>query len=174
MRDEWHEAVRGQGAFLNGERVAPPAAARLDEVLVAFGFGYDRGGTMEATLAAVTELARKPVLGVRRFGSAALDLAFVGLGKCGAFFEYELNLWDFAAGRLFVEEAGGRVTDCRGDPLPLSQSSILATRGVPHEAILESRPCTSAAVFVGWARPTSANSNPGWWAEPTLRRPQRP
>jgi myo-inositol-1(or 4)-monophosphatase len=137
IRDAWYVAARGQGASFNDAPVGPAEPSRLDEVLVAFGFGYDRDGMMAATLKAAGALAREPVLGVRRFGSAALDLAMVGTGQFGAFFEYELNLWDFAAGRLFVEEAGGRVTDCRGEPLPLAHSHILATNGVMHEAVLQ-------------------------------------
>ena len=60
----------------------------------------------------------------------------VALGRYGAYFEYELSPWDFAAGRLFVEEAGGRVTDARGGPLPLAKSSILASNGPLHDAML--------------------------------------
>ena len=70
-------------------------------------------------------------------GAATLDLAYVGLGCFGAFFEYELAPWDFAAGRLFVEEAGGKVTTCRGGPLPLAKTSVLASNGQIHEAIIE-------------------------------------
>ena len=61
----------------------------------------------------------------------------VGLGRYGAYFEYELSPWDFAAGRLFVEEAGGKVTNAQGGPLPLGKSSILASNGKLHEAMLE-------------------------------------
>jgi myo-inositol-1(or 4)-monophosphatase len=60
----------------------------------------------------------------------------VGLWMFGAYFELDLSPWDFAAGRLFVEEAGGRVTTCRGEPLPLARTSILATNGRLHEAVL--------------------------------------
>ena len=60
----------------------------------------------------------------------------VALGQLGAYFEYTLSPWDFAAGRLFVEEAGGRVTTCLGDPLPLAKTSVLATNGHLHEAML--------------------------------------
>ena len=92
---------------------------------------------MEATLAAVADLLRRNIHGVRRMGAATLDLAYVGLGCFGAFFEYELAPWDFAAGRLFVEEAGGRVTTARGEPVPLKKTSILASNGLLHDAVLE-------------------------------------
>lgn len=136
-REEWHTAVAGRGAFLNGRAVHVNAERRLDETLVGLGFYYNRGAIMDATLAVIGSLKRDHrVHGVRRFGAASLDLCMVALGMLGGYFEYELSPWDFAAGRLFVEEAGGKVTDCRGDPLPMAKSSILATNGLLHDALL--------------------------------------
>lgn len=109
----------------------------LDETLIGVGFYYDRGAMMEATLAAIRDLFHQNIHGVRRFGTAALDLCHVGCGLYGAFFEYQLSPWDFAAGRLFVEEAGGKVTTCRGDVLPIEQTSVLASNGTLHAAVLE-------------------------------------
>jgi len=138
VRDEWHTAARGQGAYLNGRRVGVGGEDRLGQALVGVGFYYDRGAMMEATLRAVGDLKRDHAIhGIRRFGAATLDLCMVGLGQLGAYFEFTLSPWDFAAGRLFVEEAGGRVTDCRGGPLPLARSSILATNGRLHPAMLD-------------------------------------
>ena len=137
VRDEWHSAARGQGAFHDGRQVHVQEATRLDEVIVGVGFYYDRDVMMDATLAAIGDLKRKQIHGIRRFGTASLDLCMVGLGRYGAYFEYQLSPWDFAAGRLFVEEAGGKVTDARGNPLPLGKSSILATTGPVHEPMLE-------------------------------------
>ncbi|MCA1684602.1 MAG: inositol monophosphatase, partial [Planctomycetia bacterium] len=136
-RDDWHVAVRGQGAYFNGERTRVGEQTSLGEVMVGVGFYYDRGEKMEATLAAVGDLKRDhQIHGIRRFGAATLDLCMVALGQLGAYFEFTLSPWDFAAGRLFVEEAGGRVTTCLGDPLPLARSSILATNGHLHDAML--------------------------------------
>jgi myo-inositol-1(or 4)-monophosphatase len=137
VRDDWYEAVRGGGATHNGRRVQVAAHARLDETLIGVGFYYDRGAMMEATLAAIRDLFRQNIHGIRRFGTAALDLCHVGCGLYGAFFEYQLSPWDFAAGRLFVEEAGGRVTTCRGERLPVEKSSVLASNGALHEAVLD-------------------------------------
>jgi myo-inositol-1(or 4)-monophosphatase len=136
-RDDWYEAVRGGGAWANGARVHVAEHTRLDETLIGVGFYYDRGAMMEATLAAIRDLFRCNIHGVRRFGTASLDLCSVGAGLYGAFFEYQLSPWDFAAGRLFVEEAGGRVTTCAGDPLPLSRGSVLASNGRLHDAVLD-------------------------------------
>src|SRR4051794_34278675 len=136
-RDDWFIAARGQGAFHNGQRAQVIDNSRLEEALIGFGYYYDRGAMMEATLAAVGDLLHRNIHGVRRMGAATLDLAYVGLGCSGAFFEYELAPWDFAAGRLFVEEAGGKVTTGRGEPVPLAKTSILASNGLLHQAVLE-------------------------------------
>jgi myo-inositol-1(or 4)-monophosphatase len=137
VRDDWFVAALGQGAFHNGQRVHVAPSQRLDEILIGFGYYYDRGAMMEATLAAVSVLLRRNIHGVRRMGAATLDLAYVGVGSFGAFFEYELSPWDYAAGRLFVEEAGGKVTTGRGEPLPIARTSLLASNQLLHEAVLE-------------------------------------
>jgi len=136
LRDELFTAVRGEGAFYQGQRVQVGPQKTLSEIVVGVGFYYDRGAMMEATLAALADLFRAQIHGVRRFGAASLDLCYVGLGRFGLFFEYELAPWDFAAGRLFVEEAGGRITTCAGQPLGLTRSSVLATNGHVYEAAL--------------------------------------
>jgi myo-inositol-1(or 4)-monophosphatase len=109
----------------------------LSEALVGVGFYYDRGAMMDATLTSIRDLFQQKIHGIRRFGTASLDLCMVGCGKFGAFFEYELSPWDFAAGRLFVEEAGGKITNCRGNALPLAKSSVLASNGKLHDAVLK-------------------------------------
>lgn len=137
IREEWHTCVRGEGAFLNGQRVQASDAARLDLSLVGVGFYYDRGAMMEATLSAIRDFFKQQIHGIRRFGAASLDLCSIAQGMFGAYFEYELAPWDFAAGALFVEEAGGRVTTCNGDPLPLKRTSLLASNTLLHEAALD-------------------------------------
>ncbi len=138
IRNDWHVAARGQGAFFNGERTRVSEATTLGESLVGVGFYYDRGVKMERTLEVIGALKSEyQVHGIRRFGAASLDLCMVALGQLGAYFEFTLSPWDFAAGRLFVEEAGGRVTTCLGDPLPLAKTSILASNGHLHDAMLD-------------------------------------
>ncbi|HUG70293.1 MAG TPA: inositol monophosphatase family protein [Pirellulaceae bacterium] len=134
-RDDWYEATAGEGAFHNGKRVSVCNSETLDKVLVSVGFYYDRGEMMEATLDAVRDLFHAQIHGIRRFGTAALDLAQVGCGLFGAYFEYQLNPWDFAAGILFVEEAGGRVTTSLGKPLPLRTTDLLASNGILHDQV---------------------------------------
>jgi myo-inositol-1(or 4)-monophosphatase len=136
LHDDWYSAVKGGGAHHKGRRARVSPCSKIDEALVGFGYFYDRGAMMSATLDACREILHRKSHGLRRLGAATLDLAYVGVGSFGAFFEYELAPWDFAAGRLFVEEAGGRVTTCHGDPLPLAKTSVLATNGLLHDELV--------------------------------------
>ena len=126
----------GQGATPGGEPLRVGGQSALDEVIVGCGFYYDRGPMMQATLAAIEELFGRGIHGIRRMGTASLDLCQVAGGGYGAFFEYQLQPWDYAAGRLILEEAGGRVTTTGGDPLPVRTTSLLATNGLLHDPML--------------------------------------
>ncbi len=136
VRGDWYTVVCGQGAYHNDGPVSVSDATGLDQVLVGVGFYYDRGKMMRSTLNAIGDVFEKRIHGIRRMGTASLDLCMVGTGRYGAFFEYELAPWDFAAGQLFVQEAGGRVTDCLGQPLKLGRTSILVTNSKLHEETL--------------------------------------
>ena len=138
IRNDLYVAVLDQGAWHNGVRQKVDQSARLDQVVVCCGFYYDRDRMMQATLDTLGDFFRKNVHGMRRFGAAALDLCNLGCGHYGLFFEYKLHPWDYAAGQLFVTEAGGRVTDCMDQSLPLGRhSSICATNGLLHQQSLE-------------------------------------
>ena len=135
-RGDLYTARLGGGAFHNGRRLQVNREATMDQSLIGTGFYYDRGAMMEATLGAIGDCFRQNIHGIRRFGTAALDLAHVADGLYGAFFEFQLSPWDFAAGQLLVTEAGGRVTDCAGAALPLRKSTILASNGLLHDQML--------------------------------------
>ena len=136
-RDELFVAFRNGGAFRNGEPLHVADLQSLDQSLIATGFYYDRGEMMRRTLRTIESLFGKGIHGIRRFGAASLDLCGVAAGEYGGFFEYYLAPWDFAAGKLIVEEAGGVVTDCSGHPLGTTASPLLATNGNLHHAIIE-------------------------------------
>lgn len=136
-RDDWYTAARGSGAFHNDESISVSAATSMNEVLISVGFYYDRGVMMESTLAAIKECFGHQIRGIRRMGTASLDLAQVAEGRFGAYFEYQLSAWDFAAGRLIVEEAGGRMANCRGTDLPLSKTSVLAASPGLFETVVD-------------------------------------
>ena len=140
-RNDTFTAELGAGAFWaksDGTKVRASVNqhARFEDTMIAVGFYYDRGPMMQATLAATEELFQQNIHGIRRFGTAALDLVQVGIGGFGGYFEYQLSPWDFAAARLFVTEAGGMVTTCSGDPLNLNVSTVLATNSRLHKLIL--------------------------------------
>lgn len=137
VREDWYWAARGCGAFHNGRQLQVDPTDELAKSMIGCGFYYDRGAMMEATLAAIHDFFKQDIHGIRRFGTAALDFCQVADGLFGAYFEYQLHPWDFAAGRLILEEAGGKVTDARGEPLQLRKSSVLVTNGHLHECCLE-------------------------------------
>ncbi len=130
-------ACAGRGATLNGRPIAVASTDRLDESLVGVGFYYDRGAMMQSTLAAIEEFFGRSIHGVRRMGTASLDLCYVASGRFGVFFEYELAPWDYAAGALLVTEAGGRITDGRGGSLKWDRTSIVASAPALHEAAVD-------------------------------------
>jgi myo-inositol-1(or 4)-monophosphatase len=114
LRDETFAALRGGGATLDGNPLAVRGGDRLETALVATGFAYD-----PARRERQAEVVRKvlpSVRDIRRSGAAALDLAWVAAGRLDGYYERGLNRWDWAAGRLLVEEAGGAVAELDGDP----------------------------------------------------------
>ena len=137
LRQDWYVAERGQGSTHNNVSLQVGTQTALSEVLIGTGFYYDRGAMMEATLAAIDRLFKQQIRGIRRFGTASLDLAMVASGQFGAFFEYQLSPWDFAAGRLLVEEAGGKVTTCSGSDISMQKTSLLAAAPGLYESVLE-------------------------------------
>lgn len=137
VRNDWYWACRGKGAFHNGRRMQVDAADTLIQTMIGCGFYYDRGAMMEATLAAIHDFFKQNIHGIRRFGTAALDFCQVADGLFGAFFEYQLHPWDFAAGKLIVEEAGGHVTNGYGESVPLKKTSIIVSNSKLHDACLE-------------------------------------
>ncbi len=134
LRDELFAAERSRGAQLNGKRLRVSRTPELAEALVATGFP-SRKRHDSPNIHFYQEFTLRSH-GVRRAGSAALDLAYVAAGRMDAFWEFNLNPWDTAAGILLVEEAGGRVTDFSGNHFRLDSREILASNGLIHEELL--------------------------------------
>ena len=126
-RNEFFTALRGQGAFRNDQPIRVSERESLSQSMVGTGFYYDRGRTMTQTLSAIGHLFSLHIHGIRRMGSAAIDLSWVACGRFDAFFEYILAPWDYAAGSLLIHEAGGQCTDRTGAPLTLRSESIIAS-----------------------------------------------
>jgi len=134
MRDELYEAERGKGATLNGKAIAVSKIATLAEALVATGFP-SRKRHQNPNIHFYHEITLRSH-GVRRAGSAALDLAYVAAGRLEGFWEFNLNPWDTAAGILLVEEAGGRVTNFEGGRFRLNSEETLVSNGLIHEELV--------------------------------------
>ena len=134
MRDELFTAELGAGAMLNGAVLHGSKTAHLAESLVATGFP-SRKRHQNPNIHFYHEFTLRSH-GVRRAGSAALDMAYVAAGRLEAFWEFNLNPWDTAAGILLVREAGGRVTDFSGRPVRLSSEEVLASNGLIHDEMV--------------------------------------
>lgn len=137
MRDEMFTAERGKGTYLNGRRLRVSSTTELQQSLLVTGFPYNAWDTPQDNFANFVKFG-KLSRGVRRLGSAALDLAYVGAGRFDGFWELALNPWDVAAGGLICEEAGASVTNVEGgDDYISPPQSILATAPGIHARMLE-------------------------------------
>ncbi len=114
MRDECFSAQRGRGARLNGSPIQVSEAVEMIHSLLVTGFPYDPSSVKDGNLSAFAHFTRLSQ-GVRRLGSAALDLCYVAAGRVDGYWEQTITPWDFAAGSLMVQEAGGQVTNLRGE-----------------------------------------------------------
>lgn len=135
---ELFTAMRGRGLRVSGRPAQVSGVEHLEHALIATGFPYRRFEHTEQYLGVLGAFMRQ-TRGVRRHGSAAIDLARLAAGRFTGFFETGLNPWDVAAGTLLVEEGGGRVTDYRNrpSPHPLFERQILASNGAVHDAMLD-------------------------------------
>lgn len=122
-------AWKGSKAYMNGKEISVSKAARMEDSLLATGFPYWDFNRMDAYLRILKDFTAR-TRGIRRIGSAAVDLAYVACGRFEAFYEYSLKPWDIAAGAFIIEQAGGVVTDFKGVRDLLSGKEILAAN--PH------------------------------------------
>ena len=133
-RDEIFTSEQGSGAYLNQQRIHVSKTTTLAECLVATGFpSHKRHKNPNIFFYHQITLRTH---GVRRAGSAALDLCYVAAGRLDGFWEFNLNPWDTAAGALMVEEAGGRVTRFDGAPFEINSRETLASNGIVHPALM--------------------------------------
>jgi myo-inositol-1(or 4)-monophosphatase len=130
-RDESFRAAKGTGAFCNEHPMHVTDTTELNSSLIATGFPYTDFGKMDTYLQVLGAFMNRSH-GVRRLGSAAVDLAYVAAGRFEGFFEFNLNAWDVAAGILLVREAGGQVTQFLQDGDPLFGREVLASNGRIH------------------------------------------
>jgi myo-inositol-1(or 4)-monophosphatase len=136
IREETFHAHRGGGARLNGETIRCAPVGGLQDALIATGFPFRELSRVKQYLVAFETFIRSTA-GLRRAGSAALDLAYTASGRYDGFWEVGLSRWDIAAGMLLVLEAGGRVTDIQGGDKVLDSGDIVAAGPALHAAMLE-------------------------------------
>lgn len=134
-RDELFTAQLGHGAQLNGAPISVSSTDHLDQALLVTGFAYDIRETPNNNLNHFTQFALK-VQGLRRTGTAALDLCYVAAGRFDGFWEVKLNPWDMAAGVVIVREAGGTVTNFAGHHHSIYGHELVASNGPIHQAML--------------------------------------
>lgn len=133
---EFFWAEKGKGAFLNGKRIRVSKIPKLAQSLLVTGFPYDRTSRAQQYLKVVGGFM-KITHGVRRLGSASLDLCYVACGRFDGYWESKLMPWDQAAGYLIVKEAGGRITNFRGKPFDVYFPQVLATNGKIHGEMIQ-------------------------------------
>ncbi|MEI8094887.1 MAG: inositol monophosphatase family protein [Spirochaetales bacterium] len=134
--DETFWAVEGQGAFLNDSPIRASQVATFPEALLVTGFYYDRGKNIDLTLNAISSFYDQGIMGIRRFGSAALDLCYLAAGRIDGYFEIGLNAWDFAAGEYIARTAGALTSDALGQPLPLRKTALVCGTRALHPQML--------------------------------------
>lgn len=132
---ETFTAWKNGGAWLNGSRIHVSPAATLAESMIATGFPYTDFSKIEPYMECLTYFC-KYTHGIRRLGSAAIDLAYIACGRFEAFYEYGLHPWDIAAGVLLVREAGGRASDFSGNEKNLTGEEFIASNGLVYSEIL--------------------------------------
>lgn len=136
VKDELFYAEKGSGAFLNDERIKVSNVDDVTKSLLTTGFPPDTRATEFNNMLEFTTLTNLSH-GVRRDGSAALDLSYVACGRIDGFWEMKLAPWDVGAGSLIVQEAGGRVTNLEGGKHEVDKGFILATNGLIHDGVLK-------------------------------------
>lgn len=136
-KNEMFSAVKGGGAYLNDKQITVSARESNDGALIATGipFNGESLGELDAFQATMTSILNSGTSGIRRFGSAALDLAYVAAGRYDGFWEARLKPWDIAAGALLVSEAGGKVSDFNGQQSFLESGDIVATNQMIYSLV---------------------------------------
>jgi len=134
IKNELFTAERGASSYLNNRRIRVSQTRQLTDALVATGFP-SRKRHLNINIHFYHQLGVQ-THGVRRCGSAAIDLAYVACGRLDAFWEFGLNPWDMAAGLLLIEEAGGKYSGMHGEPLQLRGPHVVADNGLLHEEML--------------------------------------
>jgi myo-inositol-1(or 4)-monophosphatase len=134
--DELYITERGKGAFLNDQRLRVAGRRKLDECVIACGLPHIGRGDHEQSRQEMSEIQNK-VAGLRRFGAASLDMAFVAAGRLDGYWERNLQPWDIAAGQIMIREAGGVISGMEGDDDPLTTGHVIAGNEFVHAELVK-------------------------------------
>ncbi len=135
--DEMFSSIKGEGAYLNGKKISVSETTNIDHLVIGTGFPFKRGSHFDEYMLLIKQIAKK-TSGIRRPGSASIDLCWMACGRYDAFFEFGLHPWDISAGSLIVKEAGGTVKDTKGGNDFLYGRTILcANSNVVFDFMLE-------------------------------------
>jgi myo-inositol-1(or 4)-monophosphatase len=134
--NEVFTAWKGGGSWLNGNAIHVSKVSRVSDSLLATGFPYNNFSLLTQYMTCLTYLVQN-THGIRRLGSAAIDLAYVACGRFDAFYEYDLHPWDVAAGTILVREAGGKVSDFSGNEKNISGDELIAANLLIYPELLE-------------------------------------
>ena len=135
IQDELFFALKRRGATLNGKKIRVSKTKKLERALIVTGFPYDIHEHPEKSLPYFNAMIQR-AQGIRRLGSAALDLCYLAMSRFDGFFEVFLNPWDTAAGSLILQEAGGVITDFSGEPFSIYRRELAASNGLIHDEMI--------------------------------------
>ena len=136
LKKEFFYAEKNEGAYLNNKKINVSSVNSLSKSLLVLGFYYERGLLMRKSLDQMKKFFYENVHGIRRTGSAALDLCYTACGRFDGYWELTLNPWDYAAGSLILTEAGGRITNIQGEKYHLMMGNVVASNRKIHKQML--------------------------------------
>ena len=137
IKDEMFIAEKGNGSYLNNQRVRVSARSKLENSIIFTGGPKNNAEDRDLSLNEYKNFSSKSFIPIRKLGSASLDMAYVAAGRCDGFWQRNLNYWDIAAGIVIVKEAGGFVTDFNGNKDYVENKTILATNSKINEEMIE-------------------------------------
>ena len=137
IKDEMFTAEKGNGAYLNNQRMRVSSRSKLEDCIIFTGGPKRNSKDRELALREYNNFSSKVLTPIRKLGSAALDIAYVAAGRCDGFWQRNLNYWDIAAGIILVKESGGFVTDFKGENEYIQNKTILVTNSKINNEMIE-------------------------------------
>jgi myo-inositol-1(or 4)-monophosphatase len=137
IKDEMFIAEKGNGSYLNNQRIRVSARSKLKDCIIFTGGPRHQFSDRETSLKEYKNFASKVLIPIRKMGSASLDMAYVAAGRCDGFWERNLNYWDIAAGIILVKESGGFVTDFKGENDYIQNRTIIANNSKISNEMIE-------------------------------------